>query len=143
MYPSTDSPAGPSIHPSIHSTGYPFIYFLFSVPELHILQNSRHEKTCRRTTSHKRHEQNGSSQSHLKHDTQCNIVACSRNQCCEVKTIRIKYYVCVCVCLLVIRRANDVFCAPYYIAICGLSAGVIFLYIISQMARFSENTCCS
>jgi len=39
--------------------------------------------------------------------------------------------VCVSILVLVIRHANNIFSAPYYVVICGLSGCAVFFHIIS------------
>jgi hypothetical protein len=68
-----------------------------------------------------------------------NIEARSCNHCCGWKAVCVIYYECVFVCVrararilaLVIRHANRIFSAPYYVVICGLSGFILFLHIIS------------
>jgi len=68
---------------------------------------------------------------------QRNIEARSRNRCCHGKAINVTYSECVSV-ILIIKHANTN--AQYYIAMSGPSGSAIFFHIISNTARFSEES---
>jgi len=63
-----------------------------------------------------------------------NIEVHSHNHCSHGKAICIKYYECVCVCILylVIWHANHIFSASQYIIICDLSGCNIFSSTLSH-----------
>ena len=72
-----------------------------------------------------------------KQDRQCTYNLRSEahlhNLYCHEQTISIKYYMCVCVCLLalLIDHVKHISPAPYYTVVCGLSGSTIFFHNVS------------